>query len=174
MTWKLENINVNLPFGLGGATISIGEAERVAAWRLYVEFSTRITTQPLNKNSGSVREALSSLYALFEITREELKLAGPEIGQSPTDLGPLAIKILNEGLRPFLTKWHTAYSDHEGAEGARLMQEMGSKMPPLDLVDQNTWPKLNAFYNSLEATRLSLLEYVDLLALIAGAHPLDR
>ncbi|MCR9121295.1 MAG: hypothetical protein NXH91_03380 [Phyllobacteriaceae bacterium] len=169
MAWKLKSLNVNLPFNLGGATIEIGEAERVAAWRLYVEMATRVSTQPLRSGEGSVREALTSIYQLFEITRSELKQAGPDIGQSASDLGPIAIRILNEGLRPFLTRWHSAYADFETAEAQRMMRGLGMRAPPIDLVDQATWPRVEEFYNDLEEIRKAMLQYVDMLAEICGA-----
>ena len=60
MPGRISQLNLNLPFGLGGVTIDIGQAEREAAWKLYVEFSTRISTQPLAPGAGSAREAPAS------------------------------------------------------------------------------------------------------------------
>ena len=44
---KLESISLNLPFGLGGVTIVTTEAQRRAAWSLYVELATRVASQEL-------------------------------------------------------------------------------------------------------------------------------
>ena len=68
-------VSLNLPFGLGGVeqTWVPDDDERLAAWELYVELSTRITTVPLHAGTGLVREALSSLYSLFGTTREILR-----------------------------------------------------------------------------------------------------
>lgn len=51
---------------------SQNEARRWAAWALYIELKTRITTQALNDDQGLLREALNSLYSLFGSTREIL------------------------------------------------------------------------------------------------------
>jgi len=37
MALKISNISLNLPFGIGGVTIARNEAQREAAWALYVE-----------------------------------------------------------------------------------------------------------------------------------------
>ena len=80
--------------------------ERRAAWKLYVELNTRITTQALKADEGFLREALSSLHAIFEITREILKDAGPGVAQGHDSLGFYAMEVLNQVLRPVLATWH--------------------------------------------------------------------
>jgi hypothetical protein len=115
---KLGSVSLNLPFGLGGVTIDVSEAEVRAAWALYVEYSTRIAGVALEEGLGSPREALSSLYSLFATTRQVLREAGPDIAQDPEALGPVAIRALNEGVRPFLVRWHTTLLSHEGAKTA--------------------------------------------------------
>ena len=119
MALKIRSVSLNLPFGLGGMDIDVTEAEARAAWELYVEFSTRVAAHPLAPGAGSVREALDSVYTLFGTTREVLRDAGPEAGHGPDSLGPLAIRVLNEGLRPFQVKWH-AESRAAEANGAEL------------------------------------------------------
>lgn len=49
---------------------------------------------------------MNSLYSLFGTTREVLKVAGPNVGASRDSVGGIAIAVLNNGLRPFLAKWH--------------------------------------------------------------------
>lgn len=169
MQGTLKSISLNLPFGLGGATIEIGQAERVASWQLYVEFNTRIATQAVAEGAGSVRETLTSLYNLFGITREILKEAGPDIGQSEESLGPITMRVLNDGLRPFLTHWHAAYGDHEVKASLAMLKEHGLKHPPIDFVDQAGWAELQTFHEELEKTRKNLRQYVGELAKIAGS-----
>lgn len=171
MSFKLKTLTLGLPFDLGQATIEVGEVQKVAAWKLYVEMSTRVSTQPMTHGSGSLREVLRSLYQLFDVTRTVLKEAGPDIGQSPDDLGPIAIRILNDGLRPFLTKWHAAYGNHETMETFRLIREHNLRSIPLDLIDQANWESVDAFYQELELTRKALQDYVEMLGVICGAVP---
>ena len=109
----LRKITLNLPFDLGSMEFEPDEAEVQAAWKLYVELSTRISTQELPDDVGSVREALSSLYAIFDRTRAILKEAGPQVAHGDASLGPVAIAVLNRGLRGFLAKWHPMLASHE-------------------------------------------------------------
>src|SRR5438876_4543781 len=74
--------------GLTGPKVSFKiDVERRAAWKLYVELNTRIATQPLRPSEGLLREALSSLYAIFGITRDILKEAGPGVARGQESLG---------------------------------------------------------------------------------------
>ena len=81
---------------------ALTERNKDAAWAMYVEMLTRITTQPLPDEDGDERTALDSVYKLFEITREILKDAGRE---SP-EFTRLAVLILNQKVRPVTDKWH--------------------------------------------------------------------
>jgi transcriptional regulator with XRE-family HTH domain len=85
-----------------------------AAWSLYIELMTRIATQSLASRQGLLREALNSLYALFTGTRTILHHAGAQLataGEQP--VGLIGISILNNGLRPFMTKWHPLLQQYE-------------------------------------------------------------
>lgn len=74
---------------------------------LFIELSTRVTTQPLHNTQGSERTALESIYKLFDITREILK----EYGREAESFSMLSICMLNLCLRPFTTKWHQIFNN---------------------------------------------------------------
>ena len=61
---------INLGFLELETTWEIDELQKNAAWEMYVELATRITTAKLNENDGLLREALTSLNSLFATTRE--------------------------------------------------------------------------------------------------------
>ena len=88
---------------------TLADAQAEAGWRIYVEVSTRIATQSLEPGTGLLREAMVSLRTLFDHVRRELKRAGgptpPAITERPT-VEELALRILNQDIRPFLAKWH--------------------------------------------------------------------
>jgi hypothetical protein len=155
MGLKLRKVSLNLPFGLGGVEVGVSEAEARAAWSLYVELATRIAVRPLGAGQGFAREALTSLYSLFTTTREVLREAGPEIAEGPNALGPLAIRVLNEGLRPFVTRWHAELRAFELSGGATADSEAA-------------WPLRAEFDRELEAVQAELGVYVDALAQLAG------
>ena len=73
--FNLDSVRINV--GVASANISFSDADRDAAWELYIEMLTRIVTQPLPREVGDEQTALDSVYALFGITREILASARP-------------------------------------------------------------------------------------------------
>ena len=65
--FRLEKVKLNLK--AVEVEISFQEADKDAAWDLYVEMLTRIVTQPLPAKTGDEKTALESVYSLFPTTR---------------------------------------------------------------------------------------------------------
>jgi hypothetical protein len=78
------------------------DADRDAAWELYIELLTRITTQPLPQEHGDEDTALESIHALFGLSRDTIKRHGRQC----QEFTKLAIVVLNQVVRPFTSKWH--------------------------------------------------------------------
>ncbi|MFF7445084.1 MULTISPECIES: hypothetical protein [unclassified Streptomyces] len=93
------------------------DAERSAAWELYLELVTRVSVEELDQEEGFLREALTSLYTFFDTTREILRRYGPEIAPplapGHVSFGILAVTVLNRVLRPLLATWHPRLSAYE-------------------------------------------------------------
>lgn len=166
---RLEKINVELtlPFlGKISGQWAPDEAERQAAWEMYVELATRITIQPLAPGEGLLREALTSYYSLFAATRTILREHGPRVAQPSRDgdlsFGYLALAILNGALRPLLSRWHPELLNYE------------QQRPPTETIThwEDSWPHAPAVRQQLEATRQAILDYADLLAVAAEVPPL--
>lgn len=98
--WGLSNLKVKTSFL--EADISLEDGDREAAWKLYVELLTRITTQALPTGSGDEKSALDSIYSLFKTTRKVLK----EQGKDCIEFTKLAVIVLNQVVRPFTAEWH--------------------------------------------------------------------
>ena len=163
--FKVKTLSLNLPFGIGGISMQRTEAQARAAWALYVELATRISTQPLH-GEGSVREALTSLHSLFNTTRAVLREHGPDAADGPWSVGPIAITMLNEGVRPFLTRWHSRFSRFEHQERVRTTRELGPYAEPL--IDEYAWPDRSIFFTELERFRVDMNRFLNALELLAG------
>jgi hypothetical protein len=98
--WGLTGLKLNLGFLEG--TFEPRDPDRAAAWDLYIELLTRITTQELLPATGEEQAALDSVYSLFPLTREILKKHGSGAGE----FAKIAIPVLNQVTRPFTAKWH--------------------------------------------------------------------
>jgi hypothetical protein len=114
---RTKEVTVSIP-GWVSVKFVPNTAEKNAAWALYVELSTRIAVQPFNRETGLMREVLTSLYSLFGFTRQALRDAGPGVARGPDSFGPLAIRFLTEVLAPFTTKWHQPLLAYEALRPA--------------------------------------------------------
>ncbi len=154
----LKQVTVNLPFGIGGASWEADPTERNAAWELYIELVTRVAVQSLHPQEGLVREAINSLYSLFGSTREILRKAGPNVGASHDSVGGIAIAVLNNGLRPFLSKWHPLLLEWEEQKANGVSPQAHEK----------AWDKEMIARGELDALRRDLEKYSEALGAIAG------
>jgi hypothetical protein len=159
---KAKKLTVGLPFNLGSLEFEANEVEQRAAWSLYVELTTRIAIQPLDPEEGLLREALTSLYSLFELTREILREAGPEVAHGQNSFGPVAIEVLNVGLRPFTAKWHPRLLAHEQLrpEGVSALEH------------ERAWAQFEEMRKELAALQQQMGVYADVLGKISGAKEL--
>jgi hypothetical protein len=99
--WSTKQVQVKLAIPFIGEISGIwepDEAERRAAWELYVELVTRVAVVQLGPVEGLLREALSSLREVFGITREILRRYGPAVTQRRVQL----ISTLGGPTRPRL------------------------------------------------------------------------
>ncbi len=152
---SLKSITVNLPFVSG--TWEVDDAQRQAAWEMYVELVTRISVQPLEPDEGLLREALSSLHSLFGETRRIMRAAGPGVARPRRGelltFGQIAVDVLNVLVRPVIAKWHPLLLEHEASRGAKSATE-----------HERAWDKANALREVLAGLRKQVSEYADLLA----------
>ncbi len=147
--------------GTGGARVKFtASVERVAAWELYVELNTRIGTQELAEDEGMLREALSSLHAIFGITRQILKNVGPGVGLGQESLASYVLAILNRVLRPFLAKWHPRLT---AWEAARPQQQSAVE-------HERLWDQHAEIRKELGVVRQILAGYSEAVGILAGVN----
>ncbi|MCQ2109473.1 MAG: hypothetical protein MJZ05_12015 [Fibrobacter sp.] len=103
--WHLNSLKINVKFL--EAEFTPCDKDKDAAWALYVELLTRVTTQTLDDCEGNEECALDSVYSIFPTTRSILK----EYGRECVHFTKIAIVVLNQVVRPFTAKWHKAKMD---------------------------------------------------------------
>lgn len=114
--FKLSKVGLNM--GFATVELDFSDTDRDAAWDLYVEMLTRITTQPLPSNVGDEETALASVYSLFPTTREILR----HRGRDAIDFSKVAIPVLNQVIRPFTAKWHRVSAEGAFEDPARCAE----------------------------------------------------
>lgn len=98
--WGMTSLRIKAPFL--DMEWKPQDADKSAAWDLYVELLTRITTQKLPDSFGDEATALGSIFSLFGTTRIVMK----SNGRNCIEFTKLAVVILNQVVRPFTAKWH--------------------------------------------------------------------
>ena len=126
--WGLSGLKLSL--GFLEAEFKPADADRNAAWELYVELLTRVTTQHLLPDDGDEKIALDSVYALFALTRDILK----RHGSGCIEFAKLAVPVLNQIVRPFTARWHKralAGGFNDAAQRATFRAELAQLQPVL-------------------------------------------
>ena len=140
--WGMSNLKINI--GFAEMEFTPQDADRDAAWEMYIELLTRVTTQALPTDYGSEEAALKSVYSLFPTTREIIK----RHKRHALEFTKIAIIVLNQTVRPFTAKWHR-------------------------LALQNAFSELEQrkiFRNELTELQQNLSKYAAMLGKIAGVE----
>lgn len=159
-------VNLAIPL-LGGieGTWEPKRAERDAAWELYVELITRVSVVELDPADGKTREALTSFYQLFGITRDILRRYGPTVARGNSrrvTFGRIAVMMLNGVVRPVLARWHPLLSAYEE-----------QRPPEVDTVKhERNWEHFAELRGDIDQTRRHLTEIAKVLGTVAGVESL--
>jgi len=156
---NLKPVELELEFG--GVKVKY-EIERnyaniEIAHRIYVEMVTRKVAIPINEKEDVIKEIYDSWYALFQITREEIKKIPGSLLAEPrktADLVNLCFDILNKGLRPHLTKHQAKFRmwyDHA------LKQDIYLNKSPQEI--QRDYTEFKDLLDSLKTVNALLINY---------------
>ena len=173
--WKLIRIfynkirpksyKVEIPgFSISG-TIQYTSISQEVAWKIYIELITRVSANKLEAKSGILREALNSLYAAFGALRDILKNSTAELAKEPLSkdnfsVASLTLIVMNQQMRPFLSKWHPALQEYE-------------KHKPDDISQyshEQNWTNNQQFRDELNNLQIGLNQYVNMLRGIAAGN----
>lgn len=144
--WDMTALKINLHFL--EMEWAPQEADKNAAWELYIEMLTRITTQYLEPAHGDEKSALDSIHILFSLTRDIIKRNGRDC----IAFTKVAVSVLNQVIRPFTAKWHK-----ESLAGAF-----------------SDVKKCGVFRTELASLQNSLRKYTSMLANLAGVEDLTQ
>ena len=127
-SWNMTAIRIKSPFI--DMEWNPKNEDRDAAWELYTELLTRITTQDLPVEYGDEKTALKSVFKIFGLTRDTIKTHG----RGCIEFTKIAIVILNQIVRPFTAKWHRCsvsggFSDEKNCKKFRIeLEELQGKL----------------------------------------------
>jgi len=108
---EFEIDSAELGFGDQKVTFKPNTLDRQIAYSIWVELSTRKIGLPIELEDDVIAEIYDSWYGFFGVTRELIKdiPVSKVRTDSTSKIIDLSIEVLNEGLRPHLTKWQARY-----------------------------------------------------------------
>lgn len=138
-------------------------AERDAAHRVLNELTTRVPFQPLADDHGLLRDALNSLHRLFERIRKIRDAVPSQAMRDSTTTRPglrtVTDRLLEEILRPLLSRWHPALDEHFDLRPGNVGRR----------THERAWEHHNQLRTELKNLRPELQEIAEELALISGS-----
>jgi len=137
--WKLSSLKINL--SILEMEWNPSDADRHAAWDMYIELLTRVATQPLAEEDGDEASALTSLHTVFPLTREIIRS-----NFGCVEFAKIAVVVLNQVMRPFTARWHRLSLENAFADAANCAR----------------------FRDELCELQKDLLEYTKMLGSMAG------
>ena len=159
MNTKEISLTLNLPVVKGEYKIQPNYKNLEIAHRIYVELITRKAAVPFVEEHDVIAEVYDSWYYLFGIIRKEIKeISGETLyheGESD-ELVRMASDILNEGLRPHLTKYQARFRKWYKEEW-----ENSNGKSPQEI--QKGYPDYDALVKDLKTVNGYLIDYKDQL-----------
>jgi hypothetical protein len=151
-----DSIKINLPFGLGSANYNTTPTSRIIAWKLYIQLVTRKAALPFDEEFDVISEVYDSLYDLFKITRDLLSGLSPQEFQHEQGIASLVLRVLNDGIRPHLTKWQAEY--RAWLEVNAVLEE-NRNLKPQEI--QRKFPGYEELVSDLKRTNTELRKLAD-------------
>ena len=153
---KFEIDQAEVGIGTNKLKLLINETDRQIAYKIWVELSTRKIGLPIDLEHDVISEVYDSWHTFFTITRELVKdVPVNKFRRKETEeIVCLSIGVLNDGLRPHLTKWQ-----------ARFRRWYGKATEHSDFIDQSPqeiqqkYPKYDDLQADLLAVNQRLMAY---------------
>ena len=156
----IEEANI----GIGSSSVTIKYDGRVKsiAYKIWIELVTRKIGMSFEEDNDVITEVYNSWYEAFKIIRCLLEEIPPERINDSVGLIELTTKVLNEGLRPHLTKWQAKYR-----KWYELEIENNQGLSPQEI--QRKYPEYISLIDDLKKTNTIMIKYAGELKRIVDA-----
>ena len=133
------------------------------AYKLWVEISTRKLGNKIDREYDLIKKVHESYYEFFKIARSILKEIPVEkiTNKETQKIINLILEILNQEIRPYLTKWHA-----ELEKWYRDNSENYKNLTPVEF--ERKFPKYNALMEELSKLNQKIIELNNSLKILIG------
>ena len=158
---KVDTVKFGLDFP--SVTIRVDKREQELAYALWVELGTRKVALPFDEEYDVIVEIYDSWYAFFSMARKLMRDMPPSLSKGNDSLAAVTERILNDGMRPHLTRWQAEFRRwYERALG----EPVNVERPPQEI--QRGFPGYGELVADLKRANRVLMQYRDTLREIAG------
>lgn len=142
--------------GIGSSSVTIKYDGRIkeVAYKIWIELTTRKIGLIFDEEYDVISEVYTSWYDAFQIIRTRLEEIPADRISSAKGLIELTTKVLNNGLRPHLTRWQAKYLSWY----AKAL-ESNENLSPQEL--QKNFPEYEELVNDLKKTNTIMMRYAD-------------
>lgn len=163
---SIEINEINLGIGTNSSIkLKYNSKEKDIAYKLWVEISTRKIGLKFDEENDVITEVYDSWYEFFKIARELMKEIPVNNSSNVIRLTDLTEKVLNQGLRPHLTKWQARYRKWYDGNAQKNTDESPQEI-------QRKYPFYDELLADLKKTNEEMIEYKNILLEIAKGKSL--
>ncbi|MEJ0027682.1 MAG: hypothetical protein WDN01_16785 [Rhizomicrobium sp.] len=163
--WKNFEIDrAEIGVGTGKLTLKPNMTDRQVAYSIWVELSTRKIGLPIDFEHDVIAEIYDSWHTFFSVTRDLIKsVPVNKVRHGSTQkIIKLSIEVLNDGLRPHLTKWQARFRRWYDYELGKVSGEL--VIDPQDI--QQKFPKWAELKTDMERVNGHLMHYREKMRLL--------
>jgi len=151
---RIAKLNINIG-SIGNISIELDKEVIKVAHKTWVEIMTRKIGILFEEDYDVIVEVYNSWYQMFGIVRDLLKNIEPNKKDKNLEkLENILIEILNNGLRPHLTKWQAKFRRWYNYE---IEKKENSNISPQDI--QKNFPEYNELVKDLKDTNILMVRF---------------
>lgn len=161
--WALRSFEIDqAEIGVGNSKLRFkpNVTDRQVAYAIWVELSTRKIGLPIDLEHDVISEIYDSWYNYFSVTRDLIKnIPVSYVKRSSTQaIIKLSVEVLNEGLRPHLTRWQARFRRWYERELKRYEEASGDAVLDPQQI-QASFPQYEALKEDMHAVNARLIRY---------------
>ena len=161
--WEINEAELGI--GNQKLKLKINNDDAQIAYKIWVELSTRKIGIKIDSEKDVIEEVYNSWYQFFGVTRELIKNipVSKMKRESTREIIELSICILNQGMRPHLTKWQAEfrkwYKQNSKNEPELSPQKIQRKFPQYDELMKDLTKVNEHMVNYCESMKKIALEH---------------